>query len=63
MTRATSDAVTFLAELYGIGTLADPHDTGYHGDTYTTPSLIDHDDGKENNGEEAQRATIRTPRT
>ena len=54
---------TFLHELYGIGTLTDPHDTEHNGDTYTTPSLIDHDDGKENNGEETQRATIRTPRT
>ena len=54
---------TFLAELYAIGTLTDDHDTEYDGTVYTTPSLIDHDDGKENNGEEAQRATVRTPRT
>ena len=40
-----------------------PHDTEYDGTVYTTPSLIDHDDGKENNGEEAQRATVRAPRT
>ena len=33
--------------MYGIGTLTDPHDTEHNGDTYTTPSLIDHDDGKE----------------
>ena len=55
--------MTFLAELYGIGTLTDPHLDEYDGADYVTPSLIDHDDGKENNGEEAQRATIRTPRT
>ena len=53
---------TFLAELYAIGTLTDDHDTEYDGDTYTTPSIL-RDDGKENNGEEAQRATVRTPRT
>ena len=58
-----ADTVTFLAELYGIGTLTDPHLDEYDGADYVTPSLIDHDDGKENNGEEAQRATIRTPRT
>ena len=39
------------------------HDTEYDGGHYITPSLIDHDDGKENDGEEAQRATVRTPRT
>ena len=39
---------TFLAELYAIGTLADDHDTEYDGTSYITPSLIDHDDGKEN---------------
>ena len=54
--------MTFLAELYGIGTLTDPHDTEHNGDTYTTPSIL-RDDGKENNGEEAPRATVRTPRT
>ena len=40
--------MTFLDELYLIGTLADDHDTVYDGEHYTTPSLIDHDDGKEN---------------
>ena len=42
-----------------------PHDTEYDGGHYITPSLIDHDDGKETRsiGEEAQRATVRTPRT
>ena len=44
---------TFLDELYAIGTLTDDHDTEYDGDTYTTPSLIDHDDGKENDGRAA----------
>ena len=43
---------TFLDEMYGIGTLTDPHLDEYDGTEYTTPSLIDHDDGKENNGEE-----------
>ena len=28
------------------------HDTEYDGGHYITPSLIDHDDGKENDGEE-----------
>ena len=45
---------TFLAELYAVGTLTDDHDTEYDGEHYVTPSLIDHDDGKENSGE-AQR--------
>ena len=39
--------MTFLDELYLIGTLTDDHDTVYDGEHYTTPSLIDHDDGKE----------------
>ena len=39
---------TFLDELYAIGTLTDDHDTEYDGGHYITPSLIDHDDGKEN---------------
>ena len=43
--------------------LARPHLDEYDGTEYTTPSLIDHDDGKENDGEEAQRAAIRAPRT
>ena len=38
---------TFLDEMYGVGTLTDPHDTEYDGTSYVTPSLIDHDDGKE----------------
>ena len=29
------------------------HDTEYDGTTYITPSLIDHDDGKENDGRAA----------
>ena len=37
--------VTFLNEMYGIGTLTDPHDTEYDGGTYTTPSIL-RDDGK-----------------
>ena len=40
--------MTFLAELYAVGTLTDDHDTEYHGTSYIAPSLIDHDDGKEN---------------
>ena len=54
--------MTFLHELYGIGTLTDPHLDEYDGTEYTTPSIL-RDDGKENDGEEAQRATVRTPRT
>ena len=54
--------MTFLDELYAIGTLTDDHDTEYDGDIYVTPSIL-RDDGKENNGEEAQRAAVRTPRT
>ena len=59
------DATTlgFVAEMFLCGTLTDDHDTEYDGGHYITPSLIDHDDGKENDGEEAQRATVRTPRT
>ena len=41
-------SVTFLDEMYAIGTLTDDHDTEYDGEHYITPSLIDHDDGKEN---------------
>ena len=55
--------MSFLDEMWAVGTLTDDHDTEYDGTTYITPSLIDHDDGKENDGEEAQRATVRTPRT
>ena len=54
--------MTFLDELYGIGTLTDDHDTEHNGDHYTTPSIL-RDDGKETNGEETQRTTIRAPRT
>ena len=43
----------FLDELHLIGTLTDDHDTEYDGGTYATPSLIDHDDGKENDGRAA----------
>lgn len=39
--------MTLLDELYAVGTLADPHLDEYDGDTFTTPSLIDHDDRKE----------------
>ena len=42
--------MTFLEELYAIGTLTDDHDTEYDGDTYTTPSLIGHDDQEDTNG-------------
>ena len=44
---------TFLDELYAVGTLTDDHDTEYDGGHYITPSLIDHDDGKENDGRAA----------
>ena len=40
--------MTFLDELYLIGALTDDHDTEHNGAHYITPSLIDHDDGKEN---------------
>ena len=53
---------TFLDELYAIGTLTDPHLDEYGGGHYITPSIL-RDDGKENDGEEAPRATVRTPRT
>ena len=36
--------MTFLDELYLIGTLTDDHDTEYDGGHYITPSLIEHDD-------------------
>lgn len=36
--------MTFLDELYLIGTLTDDHGTEYDGTVYTTPSLIDHDE-------------------
>ena len=36
--------MTFLEELYAIGTLTDDHDTEYDGEHYITPSLIDHDE-------------------
>ena len=39
---------TFLDEMWAIGTLTDDHDTEHNGNHYITPSLIDHDDGKEN---------------
>ena len=40
--------MTFLDELWAVGTLTDPHLDEYDGTSYITPSLIDHDDGKEN---------------
>ena len=40
--------MTFLEELYAIGTLTEPHLDEYDGAQFTTPSLINHDDGKEN---------------
>ena len=43
----------FLDELWLCGTLTDDHDTECDGTVYATPSLIDHDDGKENNGRAA----------
>src|SRR5699024_7869334 len=39
------DAVTFLDELYLVGTLTDDHDTEYDGGHYITPSIL-RDDGK-----------------
>ena len=38
---------TLLDELWAVGTLTDDHDTEYDGTSYITPSLIDHDDGKD----------------
>ena len=38
--------MTFLNEMYGIGTLTDPHLDEYDGTEYTTPSIL-RDDGKE----------------
>lgn len=37
-----------------VGVLEEDHTTDWQGRTYQTPSIIDHDDGKESNGE-AQR--------
>ena len=58
------DATTlgFVAEMFLCGTLTDDHDTEYDGGHYITPSIL-RDDGKEDDGEEAPRATVRTPRT
>lgn len=39
--------MTFLDEMYGIGTLTDPHLDEYDGEHWTTPSIL-RDDGKEN---------------
>ena len=38
---------TFLDEMYGIGTLTDPHLDEYDGTEYATSSIL-RDDGKEN---------------
>lgn len=38
--------MTFLDEMYGIGTLTDPHLDEYDGTDYVTPSIL-RDDGKE----------------
>ena len=43
---------TFLDEMWAVGTLTDPHLDEYDGTSYITPSLIDHDDGKENSARE-----------
>lgn len=37
----------FLDALGDLIGLTEPHLDEYDGDTFTTPSLIDHDDGKE----------------
>ena len=42
--------MTFLDELYLVGTLTDDHDTEYDGEHYTTQSLIGHDDQEDMNG-------------
>ena len=47
--------MTFLDELWAVGTLTDDHDTEYDGGHYITPSIL-RDDGKENthpNGDHA----------
>ena len=54
--------MTFLDGLHAIGTLPADHDTEHNGTSDTPPSIYS-DDGKETNGEEAPRTTIRTPRT
>ena len=46
--------MTFLDALGDLIGLSEPHLVEYDGGHYVTPSLIDHDDGKENDGE-AQR--------
>ena len=38
---------TFLDALTDLIGITEEHGTEYGGATYTTPSLIDHDDGKE----------------
>lgn len=54
----------FLEELALIGCYTDhDHHTEYGGETFVTPPPTENDDGKENDGEEAPRATVRTPRT
>ena len=55
--------MTFLDEMYLVGTLTDDHDTVYDGGHYVTPSIL-RDDGKENGGEaECRRdAARRVPR-
>ena len=39
--------MTFLDELWAVGTLTDPHLDEYDGTSYITPSIL-RDDGKEN---------------
>ena len=43
----------FLDALGDLIGLTEPHLDEYDGGHYTTPSLIDHDDGKETNGRAA----------
>ena len=54
---------TFLEALDNLVGLTEPHEDDYQGETWQTPSLINNDDRKENDGEEAPRAAVRTPRT
>ena len=55
---------TFMEALHHlVGITEEDHHTEYGGTVYVTPPLTEYDNGKENDGEEAQGATVRTPRT
>lgn len=48
LTRRYPDLDTALDT---VGVLEEDHTTDWQGRTWSTPSIIDHDDGKETNGE------------